>query len=83
MYPINSNATITSSFIYLPIQSLTHCCYRRCTCCCHSLQVGGPAVGLDHLGPIVLNTDGSISRISNWQEYVSLSLVTLRRRLIN
>jgi predicted Fe-S protein YdhL (DUF1289 family) len=25
-------------------------------------------VKLDHLGPIILNTDGSTSRISNWSD---------------
>jgi hypothetical protein len=33
-----------------------------------TLVVDGAPVKLDHLGPIVLNTDGSMSRITNWQE---------------
>lgn len=33
-----------------------------------SLQVGGPAVPLDHLGPIVINADGTTSRILGWAE---------------
>ena len=28
----------------------------------------GAPVKLDHWGPIVLNMDGSMSRITNWQE---------------
>lgn len=32
------------------------------------LRVDGDAVKLHKLGPIVINTDGSISRINNWQE---------------
>ncbi|ORY40206.1 hypothetical protein BCR33DRAFT_372379 [Rhizoclosmatium globosum] len=31
------------------------------------LEVGGASVTLDHLGPIVVNTDGTMSRISNWE----------------
>ncbi|ORY78208.1 hypothetical protein BCR37DRAFT_382480 [Protomyces lactucae-debilis] len=34
----------------------------------HNLQVGGDKVVLDSLGPIVLNTDGSLSRIGNWDQ---------------
>ncbi|KAJ7260890.1 hypothetical protein B0H12DRAFT_1013758 [Mycena haematopus] len=30
------------------------------------LQPGGPAVKLDDLGPLVVNSDGTLSRISNW-----------------
>ncbi|KAJ7682852.1 hypothetical protein B0H17DRAFT_942428 [Mycena rosella] len=30
------------------------------------LQTGGPAVKLEDLGPMVVNTDGTLSRISNW-----------------
>lgn len=33
-----------------------------------TLVVDGAPVKLDHLGPIVLNVDGSMSRITNWQE---------------
>lgn len=29
---------------------------------------GGSAVKLDHLGPMVVNTDGTMSRISNWEQ---------------
>ncbi|KAJ7088562.1 hypothetical protein C8R43DRAFT_297611 [Mycena crocata] len=32
----------------------------------HLLQAGGPAVTLDDLGPMVVNSDGTLSRISNW-----------------
>ena len=34
----------------------------------HTLVVGGDPVQLDSLGPIVVNTDGSLSRITNWAE---------------
>lgn len=29
-------------------------------------QLGGDALKLDHLGPIIINTDGTTRRISNW-----------------
>lgn len=32
------------------------------------LDVGGEGVRLDHMGPLVVNTDGTMSRISNWAE---------------
>lgn len=28
---------------------------------------GGTTIKLDHLGPMVVNVDGSLSRISNWE----------------
>lgn len=31
------------------------------------LKVGGEGVALDHLGPLVVNKDGSLSRIANWE----------------
>ncbi|ORY56085.1 uncharacterized protein BCR38DRAFT_300515, partial [Pseudomassariella vexata] len=31
-----------------------------------TLSVGGEGVKLDHLGPLVVNQDGTMSRISNW-----------------
>ena len=31
-----------------------------------TIQVGGENVKLDNLGPIIVNTDGSLSRIPNW-----------------
>ena len=30
------------------------------------LSVGGPAISLDELGPIVINSNGTTSRIENW-----------------
>lgn len=32
------------------------------------LNVNGEGVKLDHLGPLVVNQDGTMSRISNWPE---------------
>ncbi|KAK0612834.1 hypothetical protein B0T17DRAFT_385632 [Bombardia bombarda] len=33
-----------------------------------NLEVDGPAVTLDHLGPMVVGRDGTLSRIANWAE---------------
>jgi len=32
------------------------------------VQVNGQAVALDALGPMVVNRDGTVSRIANWPE---------------
>jgi len=32
------------------------------------LSSGQDVVSLDHLGPMVVNVDGTLSRISNWEE---------------
>ncbi|KAI1471705.1 uncharacterized protein F4812DRAFT_415176 [Daldinia caldariorum] len=36
------------------------------------VSVGGEAVKLDHLGPLVINEDGTMSRISNWAEMAEI-----------
>ncbi|KAI1653651.1 hypothetical protein F4813DRAFT_373573 [Daldinia decipiens] len=36
------------------------------------LPVGGEGVKLDHLGPLVVNEDGTMSRISNWAEMAEI-----------
>ena len=47
----------------------------------------GEAVKLDHLGPIVVNTDGSLSRIANWEQMTeierknTLRIVSKRNKL--
>ena len=33
-----------------------------------TVVVGGAAVKLDKLGPVVVNSDGTLSRIANWHE---------------
>ncbi|KAI1171144.1 hypothetical protein F4777DRAFT_566472 [Nemania sp. FL0916] len=33
-----------------------------------TLEVGGAALRLDHLGPLVVNVDGTLSRIANWEK---------------
>ncbi|KAK6515564.1 hypothetical protein TWF506_007894 [Arthrobotrys conoides] len=32
------------------------------------LEVGAEALKLDHLGPLVINSDGTLSRIHNWPD---------------
>ncbi|KAG8892412.1 hypothetical protein FRC01_014184, partial [Tulasnella sp. 417] len=36
------------------------------------LQVGGTTVKLDRLGPLVVNSDGTLSRIANWEHMTSI-----------
>lgn len=36
------------------------------------LNVNGDGVKLDHLGPLVVNKDGSLSRISNWDNMAEI-----------
>lgn len=36
----------------------------------------GQSVSLDHLGPMVVNTDGSLSRINNWAEMSAIEQKT-------
>ena len=41
----------------------------------------GQSVALDHLGPIVVNRDGSISRISNWDKMTEAEQESTKRRI--
>lgn len=36
------------------------------------LSSGQDTVSLDHLGPVVVNVDGSLARISNWQQMAEI-----------
>ncbi|KAL6236366.1 hypothetical protein BDW75DRAFT_114511 [Aspergillus navahoensis] len=36
------------------------------------LDVNGDGVKLDHLGPLVVNTDGTLSRIANWAQMTEI-----------
>ncbi|CEL02503.1 hypothetical protein ASPCAL03672 [Aspergillus calidoustus] len=38
----------------------------------HQLDVNGGGVKLDHLGPLVVNADGTLSRISNWAQMTEI-----------
>lgn len=43
------------------------------------LKVGGPSVAMDELGPIIVNTDGTLRRIENWAQLTKAEqLNTLR-----
>ncbi|CAE6487650.1 unnamed protein product [Rhizoctonia solani] len=33
-----------------------------------TLEIGGKSISFDKLGPMVVNSDGTLSRIANWQE---------------
>ncbi|KAI1813048.1 hypothetical protein GGS20DRAFT_555230 [Poronia punctata] len=37
-----------------------------------TIEVGGAALKLDHLGPLVVNEDGTMSRISNWDKMADI-----------
>ena len=45
------------------------------------LTVGGDAVALDHLGPIVINLDGTLTRIANWAEMTEREQAITKRRV--
>lgn len=45
------------------------------------LSGGGSAAKLDHLGPMVVNVDGTLSRISNWGEMTEIEKKTTLRVL--
>ena len=36
------------------------------------MSTGGSTVSLDHLGPMVVNVDGTMSRISNWDKMAEI-----------
>jgi hypothetical protein len=37
-----------------------------------TLEVGGAALRLDHMGPMVVNEDGTLSRIANWDKMAEI-----------
>ncbi len=41
----------------------------------------GQPVTLDHLGPVVVNTDGTLSRITNWAELSEQEQTASKRRI--
>ena len=43
------------------------------------LEVGGGGVSMDHLGPVVVNTDGSLSRITNWGDMTAAEQAKTQR----
>lgn len=36
------------------------------------MSTGGTTVSLDHLGPMVVNVDGTMSRIANWDKMAEI-----------
>ena len=47
-----------------------------------SVAVGGEAVAMEELGPIVINTDGTTSRITNWHEMTPAEQEKTRRVIV-
>jgi len=47
------------------------------------LILGGKAMVLDALGPMVLNEDGSVSRITNWHSYLHIPFLSASRILLS
>ncbi|CAO3571026.1 unnamed protein product [Mortierella alpina] len=46
------------------------------------LQVNGKDIKLDILGPVVVNEDGTMSRIDNWSEMADIEKANVRRILL-
>ncbi|EDU44155.1 conserved hypothetical protein [Pyrenophora tritici-repentis Pt-1C-BFP] len=46
-----------------------------------TLPVGGDAVKLDKLGPLVVNKDGTLSRIANWEQMADIERANTLRIL--
>ncbi|KAF9542636.1 hypothetical protein EC957_001770 [Mortierella hygrophila] len=47
-----------------------------------SLEVNGQDIKLDLLGPVVVNEDGTMSRIDNWHEMADIEKANVRRILL-
>ena len=48
-----------------------------------SVTVGGEAVAMEELGPIVINTDGTTARITNWPEMTPAEQEKTRRVIVD
>ena len=46
------------------------------------INVDGQAVKLDHLGPLVVNKDGTLSRIANWESMAEIERQNTLRILV-
>ncbi|KAG0291912.1 hypothetical protein BGZ96_004713 [Linnemannia gamsii] len=46
------------------------------------LEVNGQDIKLDLLGPVVVNEDGTMSRIDNWHEMADIEKANVRRILL-
>ena len=47
----------------------------------HQLEVGGASLGLENLGPIIVNTDGTTRRITNWDILTKQEKASAWRRI--
>ncbi|KAG0371056.1 hypothetical protein BC939DRAFT_500857 [Gamsiella multidivaricata] len=48
----------------------------------NQLEVNGQDIKLDILGPVVVNEDGTMSRIDNWHEMAEIEKANVRRILL-
>ncbi|KAG0247398.1 hypothetical protein BG011_001580 [Mortierella polycephala] len=48
----------------------------------NQLEVNGKDIKLDILGPVVVNADGTMSRIDNWSEMAEIEKANVRRILL-
>ncbi|KAF9187437.1 hypothetical protein BGZ51_001284 [Haplosporangium sp. Z 767] len=48
----------------------------------NQLEVNGKDIKLDILGPVVVNEDGTMSRIDNWSEMAEIEKANVRRILL-
>ncbi|KAI0392456.1 hypothetical protein F5Y17DRAFT_436434 [Xylariaceae sp. FL0594] len=46
-----------------------------------TIEVNGAALKLDHLGPLVVNEDGTMSRIANWDKMIDIERENTLRKL--
>ncbi|ORZ31643.1 hypothetical protein BCR44DRAFT_98773, partial [Catenaria anguillulae PL171] len=56
--------------------------HENATSATTDVQVNGDAVRLDQLGPLVINSDGTMSRIANWAEMSEIERATTMRVLV-
>ena len=47
----------------------------------HLLEVGGASLGFENLGPIIINTDGTTRRMSNWDILTKQEKASAWRRI--
>mmetsp|Transcript_67507 Transcript_67507/g.149578 ORF Transcript_67507/g.149578 Transcript_67507/m.149578 type:complete len:162 (+) Transcript_67507:61-546(+) len=47
-----------------------------------TIEIGGETVKMDKLGPFVVNTDGTIGRISNWHEMTTVEQETTLKLVV-
>jgi hypothetical protein len=66
--PPTENGTLSSSSTETETKPLLALPSTDSTDITHQLDVNGDGVKLDHLGPLIVNADGTLARISNWAQ---------------